>query len=56
MLMRWATVGAIGRSDTTRPSNTNNGLPGGCGIPRTYAAAMYSLVSHIAVDGASVIR
>ena len=54
--MRTATVGAIGRIAKTRPMRTKNGLPGGCGSPRVYAAAMYSLVSHIAVDGASVMR
>ena len=51
MLMRMATVGAIGRIEKTRPRMTNSGLPGGCGRPSVYAAAMYSLVSHIAVDG-----
>ena len=55
-LMRMATVGAIGRIAKTRPINTKNGLPGGCGMPRTYAAAMYSLVSHMDVVGASVTR
>ena len=54
--MRVAMLGAIGRSEKTRPISTKNGLPGGCGSPRVYAAAMYSLVSHIAVDGASVTR
>ncbi len=28
-LIRWATLGAMGSSDTTRPSSTNSGLPGG---------------------------
>ena len=56
MLMRTATDDAIGRIENTRPTMTNSGLPGGCGIPSVYAAAMYSLVSHIAVDGASVSR
>ena len=54
MLMRTATVVAIGRIENTRPMMTKSGLPGGCGSPSVYAAAMYSLVSHIAVDGASV--
>jgi hypothetical protein len=53
---RCATVGAMGRWVKTLPSSTKNGLPGGCGIPSTYAAAMYSLASHIAVDGARVSR
>ena len=53
-LMRIATVGAIGRIAKTRPMRTKSGLPGGCGRPRVYAAVMYSLVSHIAVDGARV--
>jgi hypothetical protein len=39
-----------------RPSKTKKGFPGGCGRPKVYAAAMYSLVSHIAVDGESVSR
>ena len=52
--MRIATVEAIGRIAKTRPMRTKNGFPGGCGRPSVYAAAMYSLVSHIAVDGASV--
>src|SRR5688500_8029259 len=56
MLTRVAISEAIGSSVKTRPSRTKNGLPGGCGMPSVYAAAMYSLVSHIAVDGASVIR
>src|ERR1035437_8926962 len=51
---RIAMVGAIGSSVKTRPSSTKNGFPGGCGMPSVYAAAMYSLVSHIAVSGASV--
>jgi hypothetical protein len=46
---------AIGRIEKTRPIRTKNGLPGGWGSPSVYAAAMYSLVSHIAVDGASVM-
>ena len=56
MLMRTATVVAIGRIENTRPMMTKSGLPGGWGSPSVYAAAMYSLVSHIAVDGESVIR
>src|ERR1700704_729402 len=38
------------------PSNRKKGLPGGCGRPSTFVAAMYSPVSHIATDGASVRR
>src|SRR5579862_1410454 len=53
-LMREAKFGAIGNIPIVWPRITKNGLPGGWGMPRTYAAAMYSLVSHIAVDGASV--
>ena len=53
-LMRIAMVGAMGSTENTRPISTKNGLPGGWGSPSVYAAAMYSLVSHIAVDGASV--
>jgi hypothetical protein len=56
MLIRIATLGAMGRSAKTRPSSTKSGFPGGCGSPTTYAAAMYSLVSHMAVEGASVSR
>src|SRR5687768_4871278 len=55
MLTRAATDGAIGRREKKRPISTKNGFPGGCGSPMVYAAAMYSLVSHMAVDGASVI-
>ena len=55
-LMRTATPLAIGSIEKTRPSRTKNGLPGGCGSPSVYAAVMYSLVSHMAVEGASVTR
>ena len=55
-LMRTAMDFAMGRIANTRPISTNSGLPGGCGRPRTVAAVMYSLVSHIAVDGARVRR
>ncbi len=51
---RMATFGAIGRIDATRPMSTKNGFPGGCGSPIVYAAAMYSLVSHIAESGERV--
>src|SRR3954468_1788251 len=53
-LMRTATLFAMGSTEKTRPIRTNSGFPGGCGRPRVYAAVMYSLVSHIAVEGASV--
>ena len=52
--MRIATLGAMGRIENTRPSSTKSGLPGGCGMPSTFAAAMYSEVSQNAVVGASV--
>src|SRR5690242_10841470 len=55
-LMRIATLGAMGSTENTRPIRTKNGLPGGWGRPSVYAAAMYSLVSHIAVDGDRVSR
>src|SRR5688500_19808646 len=55
-LTRAAIVGATGSSVKNFPMSTKNGFPGGCGSPIVYAAAMYSLVSHIAVDGASVDR
>ena len=55
-LIRDATDGAIGRRENARPTMTNSGFPGGCGNPNVYAAAMYSLVSHMAVEGASVRR
>jgi hypothetical protein len=55
-LIRTAGPPGIGRTQNTRPMMTKSGLPGGCGRPSVQAAAMYSLVSHIAVDGASVSR
>ena len=54
MLTRAAIVPAIGISVKNFPIRTKNGFPGGWGRPRMYAAAMYSLVSHMAVDGARV--
>jgi hypothetical protein len=45
---------AVSRIDQARPSTTNSGFPGGCGIPMMCAVAMYSLVSQNAVVGASV--
>src|SRR3954469_2069637 len=56
MLIRAAYDTGIGSDANAWPSSTKNGLPGGCGIPRTLTAAMYSPVSHIATDGARVIR
>src|SRR4051812_40652322 len=53
-LIRAAMFGAMGSNENACPTMTKNGLPGGCGNPNEYAAAMYSLVSHIAVDGAIV--
>jgi hypothetical protein len=38
----------------TCASSTNRGFPGGCGMPRTFAAAMYSDVSQNCVVGAIV--
>ena len=53
---RTATDRPNGDSSTihTRASTTKSGFPGGCGIPRMYPVAMYSLVSQNAVVGASV--
>ncbi len=42
-------------SSQVRASSTKTGLPGGCGIPRMCAVAMYSLVSQKAVVGARVM-
>src|SRR5437667_12043749 len=39
----------------TLPSNTNNGVPGGCGMPRTFAAVMNPPASHSVTVGARVI-
>src|SRR5262245_22571672 len=55
-LIRDATLAAIGSSAKTRPIRTKSGLPGGWGRPSVNAAEMYSLVSHMAVDGDSVAR
>ena len=53
---RTATGSPSGDSRTihTLASTTKSGFPGGCGIPRMYPVAMYSLVSQNAVVGASV--
>ena len=42
-------------SSHVRASTTKSGFPGGCGMPRMCAVAMYSLVSQNAVVGDSVI-
>jgi len=55
-LIRTAMDDEIGRMANTRPISTKRGLPGGWGIPNTWAAVMYSLVSHIAVEGDRVTR
>ena len=44
------------RMSDTRPTITKNGFPGGCGMPRMCAVAMYSDVSQNAVLGARVMR
>src|SRR5207237_8017048 len=56
MLIRAAYETGIGNEAKAWPSSTKNGLPGGWGMPRTFTAAMYSPVSHIATDGARVSR
>src|SRR5439155_8949530 len=53
-LMRMAYPAASGSSPHVWAISTNSGLPGGCGMPSTYAAAMYSDVSQNCVVGASV--
>ena len=53
-LMRIAYPAASGSSPQTCAMIVNSGLPGGCGMPSTYAAAMYSDVSQNCVVGASV--
>ena len=53
-LTRMANPAASGRRPQTCAIIVNSGLPGGCGIPSTYAAAMYSDVSQNWVVGASV--
>src|SRR3989442_2373727 len=53
-LMRMAYPAASGSSPHVWAISTNRGLPGGCGMPSTYAAAMYSDVSQNCVVGASV--
>src|SRR5687768_15614275 len=55
-LMRTATESPSGDSSSShaRASSTNSGFPGGWGMPRMCAVAMYSLVSQNAVVGARV--
>src|SRR5690348_7498997 len=53
-LMRAAYPDARGIMPHTCAIIVNSGLPGGCGMPSTYAAAMYSDVSQNCVVGASV--
>ena len=53
-LIRAAYDSASGSSPNVWARMTKSGLPGGCGMPRTLAAAMYSEVSQKAVVGASV--
>src|SRR2546427_8373651 len=52
--MRIAYPAASGNKPHVCAISTNNGLPGGCGMPSTCAAAMYSDVSQNCVVGASV--
>src|SRR5665213_1344216 len=56
ILIRAAYDTGMGSRPNACAMRTNSGLPGGCGRPSTFAAAMYSLVSHSAVVGASVAR
>ena len=56
MLILAAYETGIGSDAKACPSSTKKGLPGGCGMPSTLTAAMYSPVSHIATEGASVRR
>src|SRR5204863_8383701 len=53
-LMRMAYPPASGSSHHVWDISTNSGLPGGCGMPSTYAAAMYSDLSQNCAVGASV--
>src|SRR5260221_9301827 len=53
-LMRCAYPAAQGIRPHTCAARTKNGLPGGCGMPSVYAAAMYSDVSQNCVVGARV--
>src|SRR5256712_14052187 len=53
-LIRIAYPAASGNKPQAWAMSTDSGLPGGCGMPGTYAAAMYSDVSQNCVVGASV--
>jgi hypothetical protein len=53
-LIRTAYSALTGISPATWAMRMNIGLPGWCGIPSDFAAAMYSPASHIAADGDSV--
>src|SRR5216110_1216617 len=53
-LIRIAYPAASGSRPQTCARIVNSGLPGGCGMPSTYAAAMYSEVSQNCVVGARV--
>jgi hypothetical protein len=55
-LIRTAYDSASGSSPKTWARTTNSGFPGGCGMPSTRAAAIYSDASQNAVVGASVSR
>src|SRR5919112_2529016 len=55
-LIRTAYEAASGIRPNTWARMTKRGLPGGCGMPSTLAAAMYSEVSQNAVVGARVAR
>jgi hypothetical protein len=55
-LIRTAYEAASGSRPKVCARMTKSGLPGGCGIPNTLAAAMYSDVSQNAVVGARVAR
>src|SRR5437016_12528821 len=53
-LIRSAYAAARGKRPQVWAISVNSGFPGGCGMPSTYAAAMYSDVSQNWVVGASV--
>src|SRR5919108_3890985 len=55
-LMRTAYAAESGSRPKVCARMTNSGLPGGWGMPSTFAAAMYSEVSQNAVVGARVAR
>ena len=53
-LIRLAYSPASGSNPQVCARITKSGFPGGCGMPSTFAAAMYSEVSQNAVVGARV--